>query len=161
MLDSFDYKCVPLSEIPPVIRLANPWPELPPEVPQFDGCYDWESMFPKIAELYGKGVSQDEILWRLCIVSPERLRFKIKQWIREGRLVERLNPRRSGRWKTEHNRILYDWLLSGKTVPPIAKQMGFSRDVVQKRAHALGFNPVIKGTNRAYWVLDHPAETVI
>lgn len=154
MIDCFGYKCEPLDEITPLIRISNAWPELPPEDSTGDRDIDWEELFPQIRDLYNKKVSLDDIAEHLCIASTYSIRYRVRAWAKAGLLKQRPHPRQPGKWRSEFDAIVKSSLLAGETSKVIGARIGISHDVVLRHAHAMGMVCVNPGAPDQYWALD-------
>ena len=158
MTDSLGYKCLPLSEVPPVIRLSNEWPTLPPEESGYFEPYEWGAHFETIKELYNANVPFDNIIERLNIISSDTLRRKIQHWVKQGLLVKRGHPR--NKWQPEYDEIVRARLLAGDGPALIAKDMGFSHGWMGATARRLGFVSERVGFFATKWTLDCPRDDV-
>jgi hypothetical protein len=94
MLDCFGYKCLPLEEVPPVVRLHNKWPVLQPELWENQNERNWEGWFPMVKCMYEAGAYVSEIAEEIGCMATETVRKKINSWTHEGRLVRRKIPKR-------------------------------------------------------------------
>ncbi len=154
MIDSFGYKCIPLSEIPAVIRPMNPWPELPPEIPEKALHYDWPALLPTLREMYYAGETMDDIAEVLGIVSVDALKKRIVCFIATGDLVKRVNKTEPNKWTPDKQREMKRRLLGGETTTVVARAVGVCVQTLRLKAHECGLYYTACGANPGYWSLD-------
>lgn len=154
MIDSFGYKCIPLSEIPPVIRPMNPWPELPPEIPEKALHYDWTTLLPTLREMYYAGETMDDIAEVLDIVSVDALKKRVVCFITTGDLVKRVNKTAKNKWTLSKQREMKRRLLGGEKTEAVAMSIGVCVQTLRLKAREGGLHYTSCGAYPGYWSLE-------